>query len=181
MQRSGRVFYGCADSFCSSPIVLFLHVIGEPLWSCTTKAHFLRISCLLSLLVRVNIIYQLFLSFMWLSGFTEYSSMSTHNSFLHAKCIQNISILVLLFLSPIFIFFLSILFFCEPFKMLYCSQGPKLTNGQAQMESGHAELCRKLSIIGTPVDYNVLHIHHPLDFCIFTILVTFIIITATYN
>jgi len=48
--------------------------------------------------------------------------------------------------------------------MLYCSQGPKLTNGQAQMESGHAELCRKLSIIGTPINYNVLHIHQPFGF-----------------
>lgn len=65
--------------------------------------------------------------FMWLSGFSEYSSMSTHNSFLHAKYIQNISILVLLFLSPIFIFFFFYLY-CSSVSNLKCCIAAKVQN-----------------------------------------------------
>lgn len=47
-------------------------------------------------------------------------------------------IFVLLFLSHCHV--CSRLYFSEQFEMLYCSQGPELTNGLAQMESVRAEM-----------------------------------------
>lgn len=75
------------------------------------------------------------------------SSMTTQTTLnalstciVHAKYLHSFTIVSL---SLVFILVSSRLYVCEPFEMLYSSQGPKLSIGQAQMESVHAELCRK--------------------------------------
>lgn len=140
----GRGYFGCVD-FATHHLFSFCMLTGEPLWSCATETQFLKISCLLSLLVRVNIIYLLV---KWVHVTHDIiSSMTTQTTLnalstciVHAKYLHSFTIVSL---SLVFILVSSRLYFCEPFEMLYSSQGPKLSIGQAQMESVHAELCRK--------------------------------------